>query len=920
MIYTGSMSRHIRTYRPKFFARFFASGRWKLTVDASASVTIRLGDGSEIDLQCLGIVAISVVKTFFWRSVKIRSSNRTDSLSCLGKKAAVQLAADLNSFVNNHLFDLINPEIDRLAEVDVKLRAITEDKPQYLAQADLDRVIASASVKAATALSHPLFDPKLMPQHIKAILPESLALLTDPSARHSYNEKFVSSELARYSSFFDNLEGWSLSDQQREACIRLEDNNLLVASAGSGKSATMVGKVTYVLEKQLYRPDEILVLAFNKTAADELKTRIEGQLQVDEDDLDCRVTTFHALGRNIIEQIEGRPPQLANWVEHPAGEALVIEKIVDELMRSDQEFSRLWIDLLVLHPKADIPETVFDTKADYRRYISARVEKGAATIGTLAGIYVKSLQEQMITNWLWLHSVDFQYERQIEVHDDDGSIRHLHPDFYYPFSETIHEHLAINADGSSPFENYEAHVENKRAAYSEAEIDIFETTSAQASMGTLIKTLEAELSKRNIPFARKSYPEIMKALEPVVIKHYHKLISICIKHIRASHLTMEMLSERAKTLHDSARAERYAKVVWKIAEAYSRKLDEVNRIDFDSMIVNATQLVETGQYQSPYSLILVDEFQDISEPRSNLIKALKNQKPFTKIFAVGDDWQSIYRFAGSDITIFTQFEANFGASWQGRLEQTYRCNQLIAETAAKFVQRNPAQLKKSVHSTRQAIARSIRVIPVEAKRGKPDFAGACHRLLKRLDGFLGDISSQWQSDECAKLKVMVLWRYNLLNPFKGSMPKFENIEVLGLSFHRSKGLEADYTVLLDVSEGDYGVPSRIEDDELLNLVMPHPEVFEYAEERRLFYVALTRAIRGVFLLTNSRQPSRYIRELSEIAGDDVSFETVDGDALHQCPACRIGQMVERQGRNNSRFLGCSQYPECEHTASLNSVG
>lgn len=112
------------------------------------------------------------------------------------------------------------------------------------------------------------------------------------------------------------------------------------------------------------------------------------------------------------------------------------------------------------------------------------------------------------------------------------------------------------------------------------------------------------------------------------------------------------------------------------------------------------------------------------------------------------------------------------------------------------------------------------------------------------------------------------------------------------------------------------MPSRIEDDELLNLVMPRPETFEFAEERRLFYVALTRASRGVFLLTNSREPSRYIRELSDIAGDDLRFESIDGDPLHQCPKCRVGQLVERNGRGNSRFLGCNQFPECEHTAQL----
>jgi DNA helicase-4 len=381
-----------------------------------------------------------------------------------------------------------------------------------------------------------------------------------------------------------------------------------------------------------------------------------------------------------------------------------------------------------------------------------------------------------------------------------------------------------------------------------------------------------------------------------------------------------MLLERAETLYDKERAKLYARLVWMIAEGYSRKLEEAGRIDFDSMIADAVRLVETRRYQSPYSLILVDEFQDISEPRANLIKTLKQQKPFTKIFAVGDDWQSIYRFAGSDITIFTEFERNFGPSWQGRLERTYRCNQLIAATAAQFVQRNPQQISKTVRSTRAAVPRSIRVVPVDGGHGAPDFGRACHQLLERLDGFLGSIAGQWRTAPGERIKVRVLWRYNLLDPFKGARLSFQNIEVSGHSFHRAKGLEADYTVLLDVSEGDYGVPSRIEDDELLNLVTPRPETFAYAEERRLFYVALTRASRGVYILTNRRQPSRYIRELCEIAGDEVHFEAIDGAPLRQCPVCLVGQIVEKRNRHGEVFSGCSQFPECRHSERASASG
>ncbi len=902
------------TYRPGPLARLLPSGRWKLRIPTVTAGSVELHTGTRAELRCLDIAAVGIKKAMLWHTVELRTRSHVETLSCLGEEAASRLANDLHRFINRYLLELIGSDHEALKEVDAKLEPLIEGKRQYLAQADLAQAIARVSGPVAAALSHPLFDADGITADMEANLPRSLSFLTDPERRHRYNNEFVATELARYASFFDDLDGRSLSDQQRESCIRLEDSNLLIASAGAGKSATMVGKVAYVLDKGLYQPEELLVLAYNRTAAEELKERIAHQLGVQPADLQCKVTTFHALGRGIIEQVEARPPQLANWVDHPAGEARVIAKIIEDLMQSDADFAKIWIELLALYPKADIPASVFDSDADYKRYISARRRAGEASIGAFGGIYVKSLQEQTIANWLWLNTVEFEYERQIATQDEDGTIRHVHPDFYYLASNTIHEHLAIDSDGTSPFADYVEHADSKLAAYNSAKLDAFTTTSAQANDGALLLHLEAELSKREIQFHQRSLEEILQAVEPVVIKHFEKLIAICVKHIRAGDLTLEMLLERANSLYDKKRARVFAQAIWKITEAYSNKLKDDKRIDFDAMIANATRLVEEGRYKSPYSLILVDEFQDISDPRASLIKTLKHQKPFAKIFAVGDDWQSIYRFAGSDISIFTQFVTNFGASWQGRLETTYRCNQVIADAAATFIQRNPTQLRKAVRSVRPAIARSIRAIPIIAEQGKLDFRKASLRLLDRLDRFLGGIAGQWRTGGATKLKVMVLWRYNLLDPFGGRLPQFENIEVFGLSFHRAKGLEADYTILLDVSEGDYGVPSRIEDDELLSLVMPRPETFEYAEERRLFYVALTRASRGVFLLMNGQQPSRYIHELANIAGNNFRLETIDGEGLPQCPTCKVGHLVDRKNKAGRRFLGCTQYPECSHTA------
>ena len=898
-----------RSYRPGIWARLFLAGDWKLTLDPRRDTRMTL-DSAEI--PCLDVTAIETTSALLWHSVEIQSSSGVETLTGLTGNAARRLRDDLHTFVNGHLARLIDHDKHQLREVDRIVGAIVDSQRQYLAQCDIGRAIAAVPGNAARALSHPLFDAALIPANVRRHLPGAIGLLTDPEARRRYNEAFVIHELDAFAPFFDGLGEFPLSDEQREACIRLEDSNLLVASAGSGKSATMVGKVAYVLEKQLHDPGEILVMAFGKPAAEELKVRIARQLGLQPGELKCRVTTFHALGLSIIKEVEGRPPQMVNWAEKPAGEARFVDDVIKELVDTDEEFRRLWIEILLLFPKAHIPPDEFSTDEEYRDYMADNNGKRPKEIATYPGIYVQSLEEQRIVNWLWLHTVEFEYERQTETRDEDGTARWLKPDFYYPASKTIHEHFAISADGTSPFENYVEHARLKRAAYSRLGADLFETTSAQARDGSLLDRLRAELEHREIALVERPHEEVLKATRPVVLAHYKKIIGVCIKHIRASGLTLDMLLQKAKSLHDPNRAERFAKVVSKITDVYTSKLDAQRYIDFDSMIGDAVKLVETGRYLSPFSLILVDEFQDISDPRAKLIKALKYQKPFTKLFAVGDDWQSIYRFTGSDLTIFTQFEENFGASWQGRLENTYRCNQTLADAASAFIQRNPAQLTKTVRSSRPAIPRSIRAIPVKAGKNKTSFADACHQVLDRLDSFLSGNAGHWQQRDGHKLKVLVLWRYNLLNPFQSTSPEFTKIEVTGKSFHSSKGLEADYTILLDVSEGDYGVPSRIEDDELLNLVIPRPETFEYAEERRLFYVALTRASRGTFLLYDRDQPSRYIAELCDLAGDDVRFESIDGTRLWQCPVCITGELTDRVDAGGATFVGCSRHPKCEH--------
>lgn len=268
------------TYRPGLFARLLPSGRWKLRLPTATAGFVELHTGTRVELPCLDITAIAIRKVLLWDTVEIRTRRHVETLSCLGEEAASRLANDLQRFINRYLLELIGSDQEALKEVDAKLEPLIDGKRQYLAQADLAQAIASVSGPAAEALSHPLFDADGITATMEANLPRSLSFLTDPDRCHRYNNEFVGTELTRYAPFFDDLDGRPLSDQQRESCIWLEDSGLLIASAGSGKTATMVGKVAYVLDNGLYQAEEILVLAYNRTAAEELKERIAHQLGV----------------------------------------------------------------------------------------------------------------------------------------------------------------------------------------------------------------------------------------------------------------------------------------------------------------------------------------------------------------------------------------------------------------------------------------------------------------------------------------------------------------------------------------------------------------------------------------------------------------------------------------------------------------
>lgn len=892
----------------------FIGSSWVITLSDGQTSCIAINHGDEVRLDTMRVSQLDVQKGIIFHTLVIRSDRAAYRLPGLSNSGIRKAIEKIKKHIHKHLTGLIDSDLPSLSYVDNKISSLLEEKHRYISKNDVFNVLNERHSPLVKALTHPLFEIDYLPLKISSKLPASIVNISKDHERQKYNEDFVRSESVAYKSFFDKVVKNSLSDEQREACIRMEDNNLLIACAGSGKTSTLIAKILYLLAKGIYVQSEIIILAFNRDAAKEINVRLAEELQEDVNKISIKSTTFHAFGLDVIKSSSDAPVSLANWVESPISEAKLLNQLIDELVKTDTSFSEDWFDLLSIYPECNAKDNSAESQTDLKQ--------------TLSNLNVRSLEEQTIANWLHTHKVKFEYEKafKIEYSDDDDTWRfqanqkpqeYIYPDFYYPEIDTWHEHFGLDERGRAPEflgDDYVRIAEIKRDGFLKSETNFFETRSADNKRNVLVKVLEKELTKRGLKCQRMTNAEILDSIDNTIVKKYHRLLSTCIKHIRANGLTLEMLTRKSEELSYPVRAQVFSRVAIKVADAYSKTLENTNTLDFDDMITKATTLIENGKYKSNYSLILVDEFQDISVPRANFVKALKARNNDTKVFAVGDDFQAIYRFAGSDITIFTKFMSHFGNGWQGALTKTFRSNQLIAKTASDFIKKNPEQISKTVNSIHKLIPKSLRAIPFNPYTNNDNLERCARTLLERLNNFARHNESAWKTDSKSQLTILILSRYAFTNPFKQKqLPTFSHLKIQCMTFHKSKGLEADYAILSDISEGTYGVPSTIEDDELLQLVIPEPEKYPLAEERRLFYVAMTRAKKAVYLLYQEDKPSRYINEIKELSGNNLCFETGRGQPINFCPKCSNGQLKLRKNQRGVSFLGCSNYPNCNHS-------
>ncbi|UUX52968.1 DNA helicase IV [Citrobacter youngae] len=287
------------------------------------------------------------------------------------------------------------------------------------------------------------------------------------------------------------------------------------------------------------------------------------------------------------------------------------------------------------------------------------------------------------------------------------------------------------------------------------------------------------------------------------------------------------------------------KLMAPLLKAWKSALKEENAVDFSGLIHQAIVILEKGRFISPWKHILVDEFQDISQQRAALLAALRKQNSQTMLFAVGDDWQAIYRFSGAQLSLTTAFRQHFGEGDRCDLDTTYRFNSRIGEIANRFIQQNPHQLKKPLNSLTAGDRKAVTLLD----------ESQLDALLDKLSGFAK-----------AEERILVLARYHHLKPasLEKAATRWPKLQLDFMTIHASKGQQADYVIVVGLHDGNDGFPAPARESIMEEALLPMVEDFPDAEERRLLYVALTRARHRVWLLFNKDAPSCFVDELKQL--------------------------------------------------------
>lgn len=763
----------------------------------------------------------------------------------------------------------------------------------------------------------------------------------------AHNDEYINSHLISEKSYLDHIldkidSNISLDEEQRKVVLSDEDYTLVIAGAGAGKTTTVAAKVRYLVEKKEVRPNQILVISFTNKAVGELRDKINKAL-----DINCPITTFHKTGYAIVRRQED--------VHKIVVDQGFMFNVINNYLKTNILESPELVDKLILFFGSyfDAPYNGNDLndffnyikKADFstlrgniNEYAEKIIDKRTGRNISIIHETLRSAQEVRIANFLYTNGIDYIYEKPYP-YNLPNTYKPYTPDFTITQDDKTAyiEHFGITQDGRNNRYSKEQLLRYKKAINDKIDLhrnhntDLIYTFSKYDDGRDVLIHLENELVNHGFELrprsSREIFDKIVSTEENRYISKLVKLICTFIQNFKTNNYTLDDLY-RFQNSTQNVRNRLFLTICEQCYHEYSKRLKEKNAIDFEDMINISARILREEEIKGTkldFKYVIVDEYQDISRQRFNLTQEL-SKLCNAKVIAVGDDWQSIYAYAGSDITLFTDFKKTFGYGKELHITRTYRNAQDVIDIAGNFIQKNMSQIKKSLLSSKRITNPVIiQSYTEEVDRNKYAGKGGKYFLVgETVKNIIKEILA-----ENPKSSILLLGRYGFdgFNLTKSAdfiywektgtitSKSFHDVNLEFMTVHRAKGLGYDNVIIINAIDTTYGFPSQIQDDPVLKYVLTTDHSIEYAEERRLFYVALTRTKNRVYIVTPQQRPSTFVRELVRdypnvlLRGKLDECQCNDIQETKLCPICGYPLQFRYKKSYGLKLWICSNEPE-----------
>jgi len=671
--------------------------------------------------------------------------------------------------------------------------------------------------------------------------------INDQNARYIENEKESAKSL-----FFANGGEAQLTEEQIKAVVSDNDRELVVAGAGSGKTRVIDFKVRYLVNHKSVDPNKIILLSFSKKSANDLVEKISTSVP------GIKAKTIHSfcipfLGEDRKDIIQ--PGEQRKFVLDSLASCLEDSKIFKKFF---DFYNNYFADVRPLIFYDNINDLRKDLKKLNSKLVNVNDQfeevKPRRTFLTLKGDYVRSVDERYIADFLFLQDIEYVYE---------GKYPHCkesyYPDFYLSQYDIYLEHYAITKNGTPPptFKNPQKYLDGmkwKREVHSKYNTKLIESYSHELNnrestshyLANLLNNsgikIESSIDKL------QAYKKVSRRFADFFQKFYNlfKLSGKSIEGLQSS------ISDPASVL--------FLSVFEKFFSLYEEKLVSEHKMDFTDLILYAKdRLAQDGKEN--YDYIIVDEFQDTSNLAMSFLNEVFKASEKPCFFSVGDDWQSIYGFNGSDVSIMSDYSHLYDGVSSHKLTSNFRSHSRIVNLGNEFVRKNPSQIEKEVISGNQSFESS-----------EVDFLD-----FKKMESKILEIPENES--------IFILYRYNDDCPAKSGI--FKDMFFLNkngkpvkrkgvkrkislMTIHASKGLEARHVFLLFPNGMNRKFPSETVDHFVFNMLKHNREDYPFAEERRLMYVAITRAEQNLYFVSSKGKDPNSIfwDEVKEIVMKD----------------------------------------------------